>query len=77
MKKETAAVNSFAIGKDNQTRLEALPKLININAIGTNKIINLSKDIIRGVTDFAHIARNNGFFHLYYSFLAFSFLAFR
>ena len=52
MKKETAAVNSSAIGKDNQTRLEALPKLININAIGTNKIINLSKDIIRGVTDF-------------------------
>lgn len=52
MKKETAAVNSSAIGKDNQTRLEALSKLININAIGTNKIINLSKDITRGATDF-------------------------
>lgn len=37
MKKETAEVNGSAIGKDNQTRLEALSKLININAISTIK----------------------------------------
>ena len=54
IKKEITAVNNSAIGNDHHTISFALSLKIKINDTGTSNIINLSKDIMSGETDFLY-----------------------
>ena len=51
---ETIAVSISVIGNAHQITSFAFSKLIKIKAIGTIMIINLSKEINKGVTDFLY-----------------------
>ena len=51
---EITAVSASAIGNDHHTKLAALSLQMKIKAKRTNRTINLSKEIIKGLSDFLY-----------------------